>query len=98
MQVKLDNEVILEIDQHMLDLLAYDLSNVNDEIKRRLHWVITHKADQCYERLEKEWLPKLRSNPNIVSIPKSRIDFVNLVKSQQDYKNREQRDLQERQN
>lgn len=92
MQVKLDDEVLYEITESQLQLLAHDLVDPISEIKRRLNYIVEHKCDQCYERLEKEWLPILRDDPNVSSIPKSKVDFIAAVVSRPDYKNRAARD------
>jgi hypothetical protein len=63
-------------------------------MKRRLEWVLRHKAEQCYIRFEKEWLEKLRNDPSVDSIPKSKEAFVALVKSRPDYKDRKAKDAE----
>lgn len=92
MLVKLDDEILFEIDDTMIKLLAHDLLDPISEIKRRLQYIIDHKCDQCYERLEKEYLDVLRQDDSVKSIPKSKKDFVDLVVLRQDYKNRRQRE------
>ena len=92
MKIKLDDEILFEIDDRMMQLIAHDLMDPKVEIKRRLRYAIEHKCDQIYERLEKEWLPKLREDPKIDSIPKSKTALCDLIFSRQDYKNRVQRE------
>lgn len=85
MIVKIDEEVIFEIDDLMLKLLADDLEDPISEIKRRLRWVIEHKCDQCFKRLEQKWMPVLREDPFVDSIPKSKSKFCDLVFSHRNY-------------
>lgn len=92
MKVKLNDEVIFEIDERMVKLLANDVLDPINEIKRRLQYIIEHKCDMIYERLEKEWLPKLREDKKITSIPTSKTALCDLIFSRPDYKNRSQRD------
>ncbi len=92
MQVKLDDEIIFEIDDLMIKLLANDLLDPISEIKRRLQYIIEHKCDRCYERMHQEWTKKFSEDPNITSIPSKKRDFVNAVVSHPKYKNRIQRD------
>src|SRR5437868_2535160 len=92
MKVYLDNEALMEIDEVTLTLLGHDLIDPVEEIKRRLKWVIEHKCDQCYERMEKEWMPKLRADPTIESIPKSKRDLIKLITKHRDYKSRLERE------
>ena len=61
-------------------------------MKRRLEWVLKHKAERCYARFEKEWLEKLRSDPSVSSIPSDKKAFVEMVTSRPDYKNRSERE------
>jgi hypothetical protein len=60
-------------------------------MKRRLHWVLTHKLECCFERLKKEWEPKLKAN-GVKMIPTDPEEFAELVFSQPDYENRSQRE------
>lgn len=95
MKVKLDDEVLFEIDEVMMNILSYDLSDPLNDIKRRLRYVIEHKCDQCYERLHKEWSEKFHADPNVTSIPAKKHDFVKAVISHPEYKNRVARDAEE---
>jgi hypothetical protein len=92
MLVKLDDEVLFEIDERMIKLLAHDLMDPLQEIRRRLRWVIEHKSDQCFERLKKEWVEKLMNDADVQSIPANKRDFLDLVLAHKDYKNRVQRE------
>lgn len=92
MKIKLDYEVLFEIDERMIKLFAHDLLDPIEEIKRRIRYAIEHKCDRIYERLEKEWIPKLREDPKVDSLPKSKTALCDLIFSRQDYKNRAQRE------
>ncbi|HLT41326.1 MAG TPA: hypothetical protein VKZ95_01370 [Sphingobacteriaceae bacterium] len=87
MKIKFDDEEILELDETTLKLFGKELIECPfEDIKRRLKWVITHKLDQNYKKLEDEWLPKLRQDDSVASIPKSRKEFCELVFARDDYK------------
>ncbi len=60
-------------------------------MKRRLQYILTHKYERCYERLKKEWEPKLATR--MPSVPTDHEALANLIFSQPDYKDRSQRDL-----
>ncbi len=92
MQVKLDDEVLYEIDDHMLKLLAHDLIDPIDEIKRRLEWVIKHKCEQCESRITEEAITVLRNDPAVDAIPKDKKNLVEMAFSRPDYKNRAERE------
>lgn len=92
MKVKLDDEVLFEIDERMVKLIAHDIIEPLEDIKRRLRYIIEHKCDQCFARLQKEWLEKLSNDPSIDSIPSKKAAFVDLVLAHPEYKNRSQRE------
>lgn len=94
MKVKLDDEVLFEIDELMISLLAHDIEDPLNDIKRRLRYIIEHKCDRCYERMHKEWTEKFHADPNVTSIPAKKRDFVNAVLAHPQYKNRVARDLE----
>jgi len=96
MKVKLDDEVIFEISDIDQMLLAHDLIDIKEEIKRRLEWVIKHKVEQCHDRLKKEWQQKLENDPSIESIPAKRDEFTRYICCREDYKNRAQREAKQR--
>lgn len=96
MKVKLDDEVLFEIDERMVKLLAHDLLDPMGEIKRRLQWVIEHKCERCFERIKQEWTdntsgPSKLEQTGVTSIPVRKTDLVDLIFSLPEYKNRQAR-------
>ena len=59
-------------------------------------WVqdaVTGKINNCWKRLQQEWTTKLMNDETFTDpLPSVKEDFVNLVTSRPDYKNRAQRD------
>jgi hypothetical protein len=94
MKIYLDNLEIFEITNIDRLLLEHDLIDVDNEIKRRLEYIIKHKVDQCYSRLKSEWDKKFQSDVNITSVPTKRDDYVALVIAHPDYKNRSVREAE----
>ena len=97
MKVKLDDEVIFEIDERMLKLIAHDILDPIPDIKSRLRWVIEHKCDRCFERLKTEWIESADGSSKlekcgVKSIPTNKRDFCDLIFSLPEYKNRKQRE------
>lgn len=65
-----------------------------EDMKRRLRWILLdEKYRKCFERLKKEWEPKLIAK-GMTSIPTDLDEFAELVFSQPDYKNRSQRNIE----
>lgn len=61
------------------------------DMDRRVRYVIQHKYERCFERLKKEWEPKLKSK-GIEAIPLDNDAFAELVFSQDDFKPRKQKE------
>ena len=65
----------------------------DDDMKRRLQWVLMHKHEECYKSVRQEWEPKLIA-AGVTSFPTDPDQFAALVFSQPEYKSRKQRDLE----
>lgn len=63
----------------------------NEDMKRRLQYILMHKYEQCFKRLKEEWESKLRAN-GVKMMPTDPDEFAKLVFSQPNYKNRSQRE------
>ena len=68
---------------------------LEEDLKRRLHYILTHKYERCFARLKKEWEPKLKVK-GLESIPLNDDAFAQLVFSQPEYKDRSTRELKTR--
>jgi hypothetical protein len=59
-------------------------------------WVqeaMTGKINNCWKRMQQEWTTKLMNDSSFTdSIPSNKADFVKLVTSRSDYKDRKARD------
>ncbi len=64
------------------------------DMKRRLEWVLTHLYEQCFDRLKKEWEPKLVA-AGAKSIPTDKDEFAQMVFAHPEYKSRKVRDSQD---
>lgn len=98
MLVKIDDEVLFEIDERMVKLIAHDIEDPIPDIKRRLRWVIEHKCDRCFDRMKEEWTKEDESGQSnlaklgVASIPTNKRDLADLILSHPQYKNRVQRE------
>ena len=63
-------------------------------------WVqdaMTGKINNCWKRMQTEWTDKLMNDESFTdSIPSNKADFVTLVTSRSDYKDRKARDEAEK--
>lgn len=96
MEIQVDGDPVFSMAQWELDVIANDipLSALDADLKRRLEWVLKHKVEQCYIRFEKEWMEKLRADPEVRSIPIDKAEFVAMVKARPDYKDRAAKDAE----
>ena len=86
-----DQELYTLSDMQYKVICDYIPSDImEDDMKRRLEWVLIHLYEQCMKRLREEWMPKLADRMD--SIPTSDEKFAELVFSQPDYVDRAARD------
>ena len=67
----------------------------SDLMKRRVRYIIEHKYEQCFERLKKEWEPKLKAK-GVTTVPLDDIAFSELVFAQPEYENRKDKEAKEK--
>lgn len=65
---------------------------LDEDMKRRLQWVLMHKYDNCFEALKREWDPKLKGE-GIDSVPTDPDSYAELIFSLPSYRSRKQRDM-----
>jgi hypothetical protein len=94
MKISVDDKEVFSLSETQKSVIKNDISHdvFDEDMKRRLQWVITHKYENCFERLKKEWEPKLAAS-GVAMIPTDKDAFAELVFSHPEYKSRKQRDL-----
>lgn len=92
MKITVDGIDLFELSETQSNVIKYFIkdSEFEDDMKRRLEWVITHKYDECFKDLKSEWDIKLSEN-GVVIIPTDKDSYAELVFSQSNYKNAQQR-------
>ncbi len=83
-------EIKLTLSNLEARLLENDLLNIQDWFEEAK----LGKINNCTKRFLKEWQQKLMADPSIDSIPANEEDFINLVTSRPDYKNRVEREAE----
>lgn len=93
MKFIVDQEEVLDLATWQENLIKNDIASslFEADMKRRVSGIILHKLDQCFKRMEDEWRPKLIAE-GAASLPTSREEFVNLVLSHPNYKDKEIRE------
>lgn len=97
MKIKLDNKEIVLLSEVEKMIIQNDIlsESFQEDMERRLVWSVRHKLERSFERLKKEWEPKLKDR-GIQMVPTNEEKFAELVFSQPDYKNRSQREQESR--
>ena len=70
-------------------ILKNDLLDIDTWVQEAM----TGKINNCWKRMQQEWTTKLMNDSSFTdSIPSNKADFVTLVTSRSDYKDRKARD------
>lgn len=95
MKVQVDGKDLFELTEIQKSVIKNDIKSeiFEEDIKRRLFYIIDHKYRQSFKRLKAEWEPRL-AKAGIASIPTDKDAFAQLVFSQPDYKDRSARDAE----
>ena len=94
MKISVNDQELFSLSDTQKKVIQNDIpSEIFDEdMKRRLQYILTHKYEECFKRLKSEWEPRLAAS-GAKSIPTDPDEFANLVFSQPSYKNRSQREI-----
>jgi hypothetical protein len=93
MKISVDNKDLFTLTATQKKVICNDINDdiFEDDMKRRLQWVLMHKYENCFKRLKAEWDKKLLDN-GVKMMPTDPDEYANLVFSQPNYKNRSGRD------
>ena len=84
-------EITLTIKVNDTDQLV--LKNDLLDIDAWIQSAMTGKINNCWKRMQREWTDKLMNDSSFTdSIPSNKAEFVTLVTSRSDYKDRKARD------
>ena len=79
----------IEVDDTDQTVLKNDLLDIDAWVQAAM----TGKINNCWKRMQQEWTTKLMNDESFTdSIPTNKADFVTLVTSRSDYKDRKARD------
>lgn len=94
MKISVDDKEIFTLTETQKKVIQNDilLEIFDEDMKRRLKYILMHKYEECFKRLKSEWEPKLIEN-GIDSLPTNPEAFAELIFSQPEYKNRSQREI-----
>ena len=79
----------IEVDDTDQTVLKNDLLDIDAWVQAAM----TGKINNCWKRMQQEWTTKLMNDETFTdSIPSNKTDFVTLITSRSDYKDRKARD------
>jgi len=98
MKITVDGIDLFELNETQKNVIKNDvhIDIFEDDMKRRLQYILMHKYERCFKRLKDEWDTKLAAN-GVAMIPTNPDAYAELVFSQPEYKNRAQRDQENKQ-
>ena len=83
---------LTDVQQQILSNDLYNDSD-NDGLDSWVQGAMDGKINNCWKRMQNEWTTKLMNDESFTDpIPSNQADFVKLVLSRSDYKNRKARD------
>jgi hypothetical protein len=92
MKISVNDQQLFTLSDIQKKVIKNDIQEeiFDEDMKRRLQYILTHKYERCFERLKKEWEPILAKR--VSSIPTNPDQFAQLVFAQPDYKSRSERE------
>lgn len=92
MKILVDDQVILELSDIQKKVICNDICSdiLDDDLKRRINYILIHKYEQCLKRLKDAWIPVLAQRYE--ALPTNDDAIAQLIFSQPDYKCRKMRD------
>lgn len=95
MKISVNNTELFTLNDIKKQVICNDIPSevLEDDLKRRMAYILAHKYERCMDRLKKEWIPKLQA-AGVENIPLNDDAFAQLVFSQPEYKDRSARELE----
>jgi hypothetical protein len=95
MKISVDDKHLFTLSETQKKVIRNDIPDetFEEDMKRRLEYVLKHKYERCFKRLKDEWDEKLKGN-GISMIPTDPDAFAELIFLQPNYKNRSQREIE----
>lgn len=93
MKISVDDQELFSLSETQKRVIKNDIDEdiFEEDMKRRLHYILDHKYQRCFERLKAEWEPKLAAS-GARSIPTDKDEFAQLVFAHPEYKDRKRRE------
>ncbi len=95
MKISVNDKELFSLSETQKKVICNDIpSDIFDEdMCRRLNYILMHKYERCFARLKAEWDQKLKEN-GVDMMPTDPDKYAELVFSQPNYKCRKTRELE----
>lgn len=95
MKISVNDQELFTLNEAQKKVICNDIhADIFDEdMKRRLHYILSHKYERCFARLKAEWDTKLKEN-GVDMMPTDPDKYAELVFSQPNYKCRKTREVE----
>lgn len=85
MKISVNDQELFTLTPIQLQVLGdVIIDPLEEDLKRRLQYILIHKFEECMIDLKAKWIPKLQAN-GVKMIPIDNEDFAQLVFTQPDY-------------
>jgi hypothetical protein len=93
MKISVDDKELFTLSETQKQVIQNDIHSdeFDDDMKRRIRWVLMHKYEECFKRFKAEWDPKLAAN-GVKMMPIDPEEYAQLVFAQPNYKDRAARE------
>jgi hypothetical protein len=93
MKISVDDKELFTLSDSQKRVIKNDIheDEFDQDMKRRLQYILMHKYERCFERLKKEWEPKLAAS-GAAMIPTDKDAFARMVFAHPEYKCRKKRE------
>lgn len=93
MKISVDDQELFSLSETQKRVIKNDIDEdiFEEDMKRRLHYILDHKYQRCFERLKQEWEPKLAAS-GARSIPTDKDEFAQMVFAHPEYRDRKNRE------
>lgn len=96
MKISVNDQELFSLSEIQKKVIKNDVNAdiFNDDMNRRLQYILSHKYNQCFSRLKEEWDKKLILN-GVESVPTCPDKYAELVFAQPNYKCKKARECSE---
>lgn len=95
MKVIIDGKEVFSLNETQKKVIQNDISSevFQEDMERRVKYILEHKYNRCFDRLKKQWEPLLATR--LTELPTDKDSLAEVIFSQPEYKNRSQRMAEE---